>query len=272
MIRASRILVVDDDAKVRDLIKTVLDGDGHKIFLAGDGEEALSVVAKERPHAVLADVVMPKMDGIELCRRLRKQRNTRFIPLIFLTSEGRVADVIEGFDSGADEYLTKPFTPKELAVRIEQVLNRSFLRLDPLTRLPGYYLTECELARAFRHPSKYMILVVGAIPGSAIGHLGLEELLGLLGEGTWKILSQFDKEVFVGRYDLFRFIGITEQCDIDTFTQNLQKIYNRITPITMKNIPKDLLPKLKISRFPISDGAEPSIFYFKQWVENEMVS
>lgn len=272
MIKASRIVIVDDDAKVRDLIKEVLDMDGHKIFEAENGEEALSLIFKERPHAILADVVMPTMDGIEMCRRLRKQKATRFIPLIFLTSEGRVSDIIEGFDSGADEYLTKPFTPKELSVRVEQVLNRSFLRLDPITRLPGYYLTESELIRAFRYPSKYIILAVGAMPGNAIGHLGLEEFFGLLGEGTWKTLSQFDKDVFVGRYDLFRFIGIAEKCDIDAFTQNLNKVYNRITPITMKNIPKDLLPKLKISRFPISDGAEPSIFYFKKWIEHEMPS
>lgn len=269
MLQSSRILVVDDDSKVRDLIREVLWEEGHKISEAGDGEEALAVVLKERPHIVVCDIVMPKVDGMEFCRRLRKRRSTRYLPFIFLTNEARVSDIIEGFDAGADEYLPKPFTPRELSVRVEQVLNRSFFKLDPVTRLPGYYITECELTRAFRDHSKYEILVIGAVPGGVVEHPGIGELLGLIGEGAWKTLSQLDEDGFLGRYDLFRFVGITEKNNQETFERNLRKTYDRISSIAMRGVHKDQLPKLKICKLQIKDGSSFGIYQFRQWIDYE---
>lgn len=265
-----RILLVEDDDKARELMKEVLLESGHKVVEAQNGEEGLELVLRERPHLVVSDVVMPKMDGMELCRRLKRKWSTRYIPLVFLTSEARVTDMMEGFEIGADEYITKPFSPKELALRVDQVLNRSASRLDPVTRLPGYFVTELELAKVLRHVSEYLILGISITLEDFVKHPGIEELLGLLGEGAWKTLSQLDKDPFVGRYDLFRFVGIAKGCNLAIFQQNLQKVYDRVVPLALRGCPKDKLPQLKICSLPQKDSETFSIYHFKAWIEHQL--
>ncbi len=116
-----KILVVDDEAAVRRILQTRLAMVGYEVVTAADGEQALKVFAEEDPDLVVLDVMMPNGDGYFTCQELRKESN---VPIIMLTALGDVADRITGLQLGADDYLVKPFSPKELEARINSVLRR----------------------------------------------------------------------------------------------------------------------------------------------------
>lgn len=119
-----RILVVDDLALNREYLAALLERDGHAVYRARSGEEALEIVAREQPDVVLLDVMMPGMNGFEVCRELKEHAATRLIPVVLVTALGDSADKIEGLNAGADDFLTKPVNLPELQARI-----RSLLRL-----------------------------------------------------------------------------------------------------------------------------------------------
>lgn len=119
--RKERILVVDDEASIRRILETRLSMIGYDVVTASDGEEALNVFHQEDPDLVVLDVMMPKLDGYGVCQELRKESD---IPIIMLTALGDVADRITGLELGADDYVVKPFSPKELEARIRSVLRR----------------------------------------------------------------------------------------------------------------------------------------------------
>ena len=116
-----KILVVDDEAAVRRILQTRLSMVGYEVVIAADGEQALEVFAAEQPDLVVLDVMMPNGDGYFTCKELRKESN---VPIIMLTALGDVADRITGLQIGADDYIVKPFSPKELEARIHTVLRR----------------------------------------------------------------------------------------------------------------------------------------------------
>lgn len=116
-----KILVVDDEASIRRILETRLSMIGYDVVTAGDGEEALETFHKTEPDLVVLDVMMPKLDGYGVCQELRKESD---IPIIMLTALGDVADRITGLELGADDYVVKPFSPKELEARIRSVLRR----------------------------------------------------------------------------------------------------------------------------------------------------
>jgi len=118
-----RILLVDDDNTLRLLVKSRLERDNSTVIDAGDGEEALIKFKDCKPDIVISDVFMPKMDGFELCRQIRKLDKS--IPIVMLTSMNDVQDRIKGLDAGADDYIVKPFAPKELEARVRSLLRRS---------------------------------------------------------------------------------------------------------------------------------------------------
>jgi len=116
-----RILVVDDEASIRRILETRLSMIGYEVITAADGEEALEIFRHSDPDLVVLDVMMPKLDGYGVCQELRKESD---IPIIMLTALGDVADRITGLELGADDYVIKPFSPKELEARIRSVLRR----------------------------------------------------------------------------------------------------------------------------------------------------
>ena len=116
-----KVLVVDDEASIRRILETRLSMIGYLVITACDGEEALSLFRREIPDLVILDVMMPKLDGYGVCQEIRK---TSDIPIIMLTALGDVADRITGLELGADDYVIKPFSPKELEARIRSVLRR----------------------------------------------------------------------------------------------------------------------------------------------------
>ncbi len=119
------ILVVDDDVDVAETIQRSLLNKGHSVEAVYNGVEALEAVRQQRPDLIVLDVIMPHMNGMEVCLRLRRDPQTAGIPIIFLTAMDRLADKLEGFEAGADDYITKPFEIQELELRVRAVLRRS---------------------------------------------------------------------------------------------------------------------------------------------------
>jgi len=116
------ILVVDDEPTIREIVVTYLKRDGYRTLEAADGDRARELIDTERPDLVVLDVMLPGTDGLELCRRIRAGSH---LPVIMLTARGEESDRIVGLDLGADDYVTKPFSPRELAARVRTVLRRS---------------------------------------------------------------------------------------------------------------------------------------------------
>lgn len=119
--KKEKILIVDDETSIRRILETRLSMIGYEVVSASDGEEALTVFRKEYPSLVVLDVMMPKLDGYGVCQELRKESD---VPIIMLTALGDVSDKITGLELGADDYVVKPFSPKELEARIRSVLRR----------------------------------------------------------------------------------------------------------------------------------------------------
>jgi DNA-binding response OmpR family regulator len=118
----SRVLVVDDDLTVRDVVRRYLELAGLEVALADNGEDALAWIAENDPDLVVLDLMLPGIDGLEVCRRLRQ---TSAVPVVMLTALGEEENRIAGLQLGADDYVTKPFSPRELALRVTSVLRRA---------------------------------------------------------------------------------------------------------------------------------------------------
>ena len=111
------ILVVDDEKNIRELVKFNLESRGFKVIEAADGEEALNLVKTMAPDLIILDLMLPKIDGLEVCRILKGDPSTKKLPIIMLTALGDEIDKIVGLEMGADDYITKPFSPRELVAR-----------------------------------------------------------------------------------------------------------------------------------------------------------
>jgi DNA-binding response OmpR family regulator len=118
------VLAADDDEDVLELVTFRLERSGYTVLQAHDGEEAWELARDAQPDLAVLDVLMPKLDGFELTRRIRADEATRRIPIILLTARAQDADVQQGFDAGADDYLRKPFSPQELRARVQAILGR----------------------------------------------------------------------------------------------------------------------------------------------------
>ena len=118
------ILVIEDEDALATLLHYNLQKEGYKVTVTGDGEEALVLVEESQPDLVVLDWMLPKVSGIEVCRRLRNRPESRNLPIIMLTARGEESDRIRGLDTGADDYITKPFSMTELTARIRAVLRR----------------------------------------------------------------------------------------------------------------------------------------------------
>ena len=143
---ASTILVVEDEPAIQELIAVNLSFAGHKVLRADDAEQARVLIDAELPDLILLDWMLPGLSGLQMARQLRSDERTKEVPIIMLTAKGEETDKVEGLESGADDYITKPFSPKELMARIKAVLRRrapqltddeieiNGLRLDPVSR------------------------------------------------------------------------------------------------------------------------------------------
>ncbi len=120
-----KVLVADDSTTVRRLVVARLAADGYDVLEAEDGEQAVSLATEERPRLIVLDKVMPKLDGFEVVRLLRERDETRAIPIVMLTDQAGEEDVLDGLDLGVEEYMPKPFSPRELSLRVKRILARA---------------------------------------------------------------------------------------------------------------------------------------------------
>jgi len=122
---ASRVLIVEDEPDIRDLLGFHLEREGYLVSTARTGADALRQIAASPPDLVLLDLMLPEVDGLEVCRRLRRESRTTALPIVMLTAKGEETDRVLGLEMGADDYVVKPFSPKEVVARVRAVLRRA---------------------------------------------------------------------------------------------------------------------------------------------------
>jgi diguanylate cyclase (GGDEF)-like protein len=153
------ILIVDDDEDISRFVEFNLKVHGFEVMIARDGEEALELVEQRRPALAVVDWMMPRMDGVELTRRLRAQPLTSALPVIMLTARGMTVDKVVGLTAGVDDYLVKPFDTAELIARVVSTLrrNKEFREVSPLTGLPGNARVRREIGERMRTGAEYAV-------------------------------------------------------------------------------------------------------------------
>lgn len=119
-----RILVVEDEEDILELVRYNLAKEGYRVSVADSGDAALQMAADQKPDLIVLDLMLPGVDGLEVCRRLKGDPSTQHIPIVMLTAKGEESDIIVGLELGADDYITKPFSPKVLLARVRAVLRR----------------------------------------------------------------------------------------------------------------------------------------------------
>ena len=155
-----RILIAEDSSNLRDILRLQLSMAGYDVTEAPDGQAALDAVRASVPDVVLLDVMMPHIDGYEVCRRLRQAFATRHIPIIMLTAKTEVEDRLEGLQGGANDFITKPWEARELLARVRNALDwsRQQRSASPLTGLPGNIVIEEELKRCIERQLPFALL------------------------------------------------------------------------------------------------------------------
>jgi CheY-like chemotaxis protein len=155
-VRRARILVIEDEDDIAIILRMTLEREGFEVFRARTGEEGLATAEREGFDLILLDLMLPRMDGIEVCRRLRARPETSFTPVIVLSARSGEDNIVEGLRAGANDYVTKPFGMQELVTRIRVLKERTETCLDtnPTTRLPGSSAIAREVARRLRDRSE----------------------------------------------------------------------------------------------------------------------
>jgi two-component system alkaline phosphatase synthesis response regulator PhoP len=148
------ILVVEDEEDIRELLKYNLEKEGYQVLGAATGEEALRTVRGRLPDLILLDLMLPGIDGLEVCRRIKGDPQTKHLPIVMLTAKGEETDIVTGLELGADDYVTKPFSPRVLLARLRAALRRRALQLTPATEP----LKTDELVI---HPGRHEVLLEG---------------------------------------------------------------------------------------------------------------
>jgi len=149
-----RVLVVEDEEDILELIRYQLEKDGYQIAAASSGEEALKAARKQLPDLILLDLMLPGLDGLDVCRILKSDPTTAHIPIVMLTARGEETDVVAGLELGADDYITKPFSPRVMLARVKAVLRRKG-SLVPAEE------TTLRIGDLVIHPGRHEVLVKG---------------------------------------------------------------------------------------------------------------
>jgi PleD family two-component response regulator len=235
--RKYKILVVDDDPNIRELIVETLGKDRFKPMEARDGKEALKICETERPDIIVLDVMMPDLDGLEVCLRLRGEILTSHIPIILLTAKGMLEDKIKGMETGADDYLTKPFDPLELEARINMHLRRSIrdVEASPLTGLPGNRAIEEAIEARIRAGLKFAVCYIDLDDFKAYndryGFLAGSEVIKLTTEVIIQAVEKCGNEDdFIGHIGGDDFIVVTEMDRASLISEEIIRLFDARIP------------------------------------------
>jgi DNA-binding response OmpR family regulator len=149
-----KILVVDDEENIRELVRYNLAREGYQVTTVGSGEEALKQASSKIPDLIVLDLMLPGMDGFDVCRQLKNDSRTAHIPIVMLTVKGEESDIVVGLELGADDYITKPFSPKVLLARLKAVLRRR--EKEPIGESDVMTIGDLTI-----HPGRHEVLVQG---------------------------------------------------------------------------------------------------------------
>ena len=204
---ASRVLIVEDERDIRDLVLFHLEREGFQVSSASSGEEALRQVRHASPDLVLLDLMLPAMGGLEVCRKLRQDPATAALPIVMLTAKGDEVDRVLGLELGADDYIVKPFSPKELLARVRAVLRRAKLA-------PG--APAIAIGTLAIDPGTRTVTVQGA--PLTLTHKEFE-LLGALADAQGRVLS---REFLLDRVWGYSRAGEIESRTVDVHVRRLR--------------------------------------------------
>lgn len=183
-----RILVVEDDLDISKMLRIYFDSQGYEVLVANRGNDALETCKKKLPNVVVLDIQLPDIDGYEICRQLRSNTRTSYVPIIFLTQKDERSDRIAGLELGADDYITKPFDIEELKLRVEGAIRRSKREAltHPVTNLPAGKLIEEQLKQVKDSPESWRLLYFGIRNVNAfkeaVGPIHVNEMLIFLAD------------------------------------------------------------------------------------------
>lgn len=223
-----KILVVDDDPLMRRIVQQSLEKGHYLLFEAESGPSGIETAMRLRPDLIILDVMMPGMDGFEVIHRLRRHPVTQTIPIILLTALGEMSEKVQGMQLGADDYITKPFDPRELRARVGAHIKRSgqYLQSSPLTNLPGNPAIQQVIASrlAAREATAviHMDLSNFKAYNDKYGWLAADEILKMLAELVVNaVLNSGDRDDFVGHVGGDDFVVVTRPEHADTLAQSI---------------------------------------------------
>ncbi len=155
--RKATILVIEDDKDIVEVVRYNLEREGFRVLDSGDGEQGLQAAVRNKPDLILLDLMLPGVDGLEVCRRVRTHDDLRGTPVVILTAKGEESDVVIGLELGADDYLSKPFSPRELVARLKAVLRRAIRAEEAGER------SRIEIGDVVLDSSRYELKVAGEL-------------------------------------------------------------------------------------------------------------
>ena len=240
-----KILVIDDTELMVRLTTDILTKHGYEVVSASNGVDGIKMVASEKPDLVLLDVVMPGIDGFEVCKLLRKDESNNLIPIIMLTAQGNEEDKLVGLEIGADDYITKPFNPRELVSRVRNTL----LRIDrnrlanPLTGLPGNIDIQSEINYRIAKGMIFSILYLDVdnfkayndVYGFSHGDRAIKLIADILMDNVKTFGSKND---FIGHIGGDDFVVITDPAHVDVLCENIIKEFDERVPELYSDVDK----------------------------------
>ncbi|MFN2461684.1 MAG: response regulator [Candidatus Velthaea sp.] len=239
------ILIVDDDRNLRTVIGANLELAGYTVSTAADGSAALVMLDVELPDLVVLDVMMPGMDGYELCRRIRRHPTAAHVPIIMLTGRSETDDAVSGFEAGADDYILKPFSPKEMIARVRAKLRRvaNDSSLNPLTRLPGNIAIEAEIRKRFDEGVSLAVVYIDLDNFKAFndvyGFVRGDEAIRLVARGLLNAVKHVGGEDdFIGHIGGDDFILVSTPARAEALAHEVAAAFDRDVPVLYD--PKDL--------------------------------
>lgn len=241
-----RILIIEDDACIRQVLKFQLEAEGYEVALAGDGPSGLQSMRENLPDLVITDLMMPGMDGHEVCRSIKAHFRSSHVPVIMLTAKSDLPSKVHALDCGANDFLTKPYERDEMLLRVRNILNWSSSQREanPLTGLPGNVAIEREVVRRLAQPAPFLFLYLDIDNFKAYndhyGYLRGDEAIRMLGRILVDVvLEHGDGSDFVGHVGGDDFVVITSPEAMSTVPQKIVDRFDRevadlFTPLDKK--------------------------------------
>src|SRR5439155_5440875 len=229
----SKILIVDDEPTIVELLEEHLRSEGYETMRAFSGEEALQMLEADIPDLVLLDLMLPGMDGYEVCRLMQRDSRLNHVPVIMLTARSAVQNKVLGYERGADDYVVKPFDPDELSVRVRAQLHHLYHeRISELTGLPGAQMVEDKIAeRMSRQGEPWAITYVDienfTVYNETYSFLEGDEMLKMAAIVLRQALHEVGSENdFVGHVGGDQFAVITEQSRVNAIRETAERLFN----------------------------------------------